>query len=136
MLRGAGGGRPVVGIGGSGGVGSVVAGLAWDASSGTVKDNLGGSGSNDEGEWPLALGGVLSSARYGADAGVKEGAANNVMQRSRAWCGTPRAQFPEHPPGLNFGANHGFGTLKNPPSPFFPHTTLIIGVVFLGGSKS
>ena len=54
-----------------------------------------------------------------------------------------RAQFPEHPPSLNFGTNHlkkkGFSTLKNPPSPFFPHTTLIVGVVFRrggGGAKS
>ena len=54
----------------------MVASLAWDAGSGIVKDNLGGSGSNDEGEWPLAAGGVLSSARYDADAVVKEGAAN------------------------------------------------------------
>ena len=40
-----------------------------------------------------------------------------------------RAQILEHPPSLNFG------TLKNPPSPFFPHTTLIVGVVFWGGGE-
>ena len=28
-----------------------------------------------------------------------------------------------------------FGTLKNPPSPFFPHITRIIGVVFIGGGQ-
>ena len=41
-----------------------------------MKDNLGGSGGNNEGGWPLAVGGVLSSARFSADAGVKDGAAN------------------------------------------------------------
>ena len=55
-------------------------------------------------------------------------------------CAEPlvRTQFPEHPPTLNFGANHlknGFGTLKNPPSPFFPHTTRIAGVFFGGEDK-
>ena len=43
-----------------------------------------------------------------------------------------RTQFPEHPPNLNFAANHlkksGFGTLKKSRSPFFPHTTRIVGV--------
>ena len=49
-----------------------------------------------------------------------------------------RTQFPEHPPSLDFGANHlknGFSTLKNPPSPFFPHITRIVGVVFFGGGQ-
>ena len=49
-----------------------------------------------------------------------------------------RTQFLEHPPTLSYGANHlknGFSTLKKPPSPFFPHITRIIGVVFLGGVK-
>ena len=48
-----------------------------------------------------------------------------------------RAQFLEHPPSLNFGANqlkNGFGTLKTPPlSHFFPQATLIVGVVSRGG---
>ena len=76
----------MVGIGDSGGVGSVVAGLGCDADSGIVEDNLGGSGSNDEGEWPLAVGVVLSSARYSADAGVKEGAANKDPTGLGACC--------------------------------------------------
>ena len=47
-----------------------------------------------------------------------------------------KTQFLEHPPTLNFGANNvknKFSALKNPPSPFFPHITLIVGVVFGGG---
>ena len=49
-----------------------------------------------------------------------------------------RAQFPKHQQSLNFGANHltnGFGTLKNPESFFFPHTTLIVGVMFFWGPR-
>ena len=49
-----------------------------------------------------------------------------------------RAQFLKHPHSLNYGANHltnGFGTLKNTQAPFFPHTTLIVGVILFGGPR-
>ena len=64
----------------------MVTGLAWDAGSGIVKDNLGDSGSMEEGEWLLAVGGVLSSAQYSADTGVKEMAANKDPTLLGACC--------------------------------------------------
>ena len=63
----------MVGIGDPSGVGSVVSGLAWDAGSGIVKNNLGGSAGHDEGEWPLVVGGLFSIARYSADARGERG---------------------------------------------------------------
>ena len=51
-----------------------------------------------------------------------------------------RTQFPEHPPSLNFGANHlknRFTTLKTPPVPFLsPHNPHHRGGFFWGGLKS
>ena len=49
-----------------------------------------------------------------------------------------RTQFLEHPPTLNFWAYHLKKWIQHPqktPSPFFPHITLIVGVVFGGGVK-
>ena len=47
-----------------------------------------------------------------------------------------RTQFPEHPRSLNFGANYLKKWIQHPqkpPSPFFPHITLIVGVALGGG---
>ena len=61
-------------------------GLAWDAGSGIVKDNLGGQGSKGEREWPPAVAGVLSIARYSANAGVQEVTVNKDPTGPGACC--------------------------------------------------
>ena len=73
---GGGGGDLAVGVGDSGGVGSVAAGLTCEAGSGMVKENLGRSCSSNVGDGSNLAGVALSWERYSDDAGVYAADAN------------------------------------------------------------